>query len=575
MTSVEPVIFGVEEPCEYVILGAPRDGGGGERLSFTSRQYHQIVETAAGWREADTVTDDSGATVFRAAGVLVDGTLVGHTVSHGRTQREASVRVERDGRWSSVVESGPVRTEAHGRLRAPDTPIKLRRSRTRENAEQWHVDAVTEFDVTTDVGIIPRRTVGKIKFPGGGTGSFQTDYLGMSSDGRVDSSGAWQRAPGLGPGQTGTQTLKKLPGGSGTDWERHVVDLRTGQIEHDRRIDRQGKEDDGNFHVRNTESRAVTRGGLTTVDTTSEHIWNDDRGSHWQKETSSSTGSTSVERGEFVVDGTSASVSTSTTNADRSTTIVTTTWDTGTHEGQEHTTITNARGEVVSDKTVQGTADEMRAQHRPGDAGQWFDPSPDSSGSEEKKDDDKDEDEDKDEDKGGTDDTNGEEQPDTGDDETETSDDGSGNDDSGGYPGLGWDGGANGPLDLLPAATRAALGRFNDPNHPLDTVGDDSGLVDLLAAALAEAVRRGGATGDGLGDDTGADPLHGVTPEALAKAARDAPPVDPEWGDWSNPKAHAVFVDRVGMNVAVEIAKSPGLNKLTTVDIASALQKFA
>lgn len=571
MTSNEPVIFGGEEPHEYVILGVPRGGNGGERLAFTGRQYHQIAETRAGWREAETVTDDSGATVFRAAGMLEDGTVVGHTVSRGRTQREASLRVEPDGRWSSVVESGSVRTEAHGRLRAPDEPIELRRTGIRGAEELWRVDAVTEFDVPADDGsVIPRRTVGKVKFADGGTGSFQTDYLGMSSDGRIDSSGAWQRAPNLMPGQTGTQTVKILPGGPGNrEWERHVVDLKTGEVDHRHELTRQGRESDGNIHVRSSSEHTVTIGGRTTVDSFSEHMQTDDRGTHWVSETSGTGVGKTTERGEFIVNGTSASASSSTTHADKSTTIVTTTWDTATGRGTERTTHTDAQGQTT-EKVVEGKVNPGNWAQRPGDSGSILEPDSSSSG-EEKKDDEKE----KDKDKGDTgDDTTGEEQPDTGDDETETSDDGSGNDDSGGYPGLGWDGGANGPLELLPAAVRAAMGRFNDPNHPLDTVGDDSGLVDLLAGALAKAAQKGGSSDTGLGEDTGGDPLHGVTPEALAKAARDAPPVDPEWGDWSNPKAHAVYIDRVGINVGVEIAKSPGLEKLTTVDIASALQKF-
>jgi hypothetical protein len=160
--------------------------------------------------------------VFQAAGVLSDGTVVGHAESRGASQRRASLRVATDGRWSSVVESGPVTTEAHGRLRAPDQPITLRRTRSRAGEPLWTADAVTEFDVVADDGTpIARRTTGTIGYPGGATGTFRTDYLSASSDGSFrDSSGAWQPVPGLGTGQTGSQTTEVLPGGPGNvEWD--------------------------------------------------------------------------------------------------------------------------------------------------------------------------------------------------------------------------------------------------------------------------------------------------------------------------------------------------------------------
>lgn len=93
-----------------VILGVQSDDtdtDNEDRVAVSSSGYHQLTGGGTSWRDADVVVDDDGSTVFRAAGLLDDGTLVGHAESRGPGAFTASLRIQPDGRWSSVVESGP------------------------------------------------------------------------------------------------------------------------------------------------------------------------------------------------------------------------------------------------------------------------------------------------------------------------------------------------------------------------------------------------------------------------------------------------------------------------------------
>jgi hypothetical protein len=546
---------------EYVILNPPTDSHPTDRLAFSRTRYHRMVTAAQGMREADTATDEFGSTVFHAAGI-VDGTLVGSMVSRGPSRRRASLRIDNDGKWSSKVTSGPVTTEAHGQL-GTDDPIKMRRTRIRDGEVIWTADAVTDLDVTTEDGSrIPRRTTGTIKYPNGGKGKFQTDYLGVADDEPSrQSTGTWHPVPGGGPGKTGKQVTTTLPGGPGnTQWQRTIRDEATGGQSVETRIERQGMQDDG-FHIEGTDRKDVEQDGHTSSIEVKDHQINGDAGTSWTRETTRDGVTTETQSGTFTVNGTAASDSRSTVHADGSITIQTTTWDTETGRGQRETTEVKTDGTSTT-TTKQGKADAMKGMHRPGDTDSDFFEADDDTNddTDDDTDDDTGDDTDDDSDNGGG-------------DETESPDDPYGDDDTGGYPGMGWDGGANGPLELLPPAARAAMGRFNDPNHPIDSMGDDSALAELLAAAFAEAARRPGPSDSGHGEDTG-DPLHGVSEETLARAARNAPPVDPEWGDWSNPKAHAVFADHFGLNIVTEVGRDIKAGVITGVDIEDLKSKI-
>ena len=575
MSTDGPVFLGGEEPPTFVILGVPRDDGQAvEALLLSRRLYHQISGEGDVWREAGTYTEDDGSTAFRAAGLMDDGTLVGHVESRGRTRRIADVRVAPDGRWSSVVKRGDERTESIGQLRAPGEPIKSRRTKSHGDTILWTADATTEFDVTGDDGShIARRTNGTVSYAPGGTGSFRTDYFSLDPK-RSQSDAGWTLVTGLGPSKSGTEKFTDLPGGPGNwRWDRQIVDHKTG----DRLIDtetHEGKRVDGGTETKVSEKHTVIPGSGRTSETSAvEEVRWDDRGAHWTRTTTSLDGKQTVERGEYSSGGGTASVSTSTVHPDQSVTVTTTTWDLNTGRGQQHSVTTSPSGETIDDTTTQGTGDITNTENRPGDMGPIFTPDSGSgSGSSggsgsgtgssggtnsgEGTGDD------------GTEAGSGEDEGEHGGegDESQSSDDGSGDDDTGGYPGLGWDGGDSGPLALLPDVAAAAVGRFNDPNHPIDDLGNDSALTELMAEAFNHAARQGDA-GEGQGADTG-DPLHGVSEETLAAAARAARPVDPEWGDWSNPKAHALFVKALTADVR-ETAQDA-----TAFEVASALTKF-
>ena len=91
------------------------------------------------------------------------------------------------------------------------------------------------------------------------------------------------------------------------------------------------------------------------------------------------------------------------------------------------------------------------------------------------------------------------------------------------------------------------------------------GLSDFRAF---EELRIGSHDGSaGQGADT-RDPLHGVSEDTLAAAARAATPVDPEWGDWSNPKAHALVVSALTAEVRETVHDAGAF------EVASAINKF-
>jgi len=562
-----PVFLGGEEPPAIVILGEPLDDGQGRAaLSLSRRLYHQISAQGNAWREAGTYTEADGSTAFKAAGLMADGTFVGHFESRGRTRRTADVRVAPSGRWSSVVQHGDERTESVGQLHPKGEPIKSRRTKSRNGTTLWTADATTEFDVTGDDGShIARRTKGTVSYALGGTGSFSTDYFSIDPK-RSQSNAGWSVVTGLGPTKSGTEKFTDLPGGPGNwRWDRQIVDHKTG----DRQIDTETHEEkviDGRTESTVSETHTVipASGRPSSTSATEKVNW-DDRGAHWTRTTTSVDGKQTVERGEYSSGGGTASVSTSTGHPDDSVTVTTTTWDLNTGRGQQHSVTTSSSGEVLDDTTTQGTGDITNTDKRPGDLGPIFTPYPagggdssgdsgSSSGGESTGDDDNEH---------GSSEEEGEH---GGEQETQSSDDGTGDDDTGGYPGLGWDGGDGGPFALLPDAAAAALSRFNDPDHPTDDLGDDSSLSGLMAEALSQAVGQGDA-GKGQGADTG-DPLHGVSEETLAAAARAARPVDPEWGDWSNPKAHALFVESLAADVRNTV------HDAAAFEVASALTRF-
>lgn len=572
MSTDGPVFLGDDEPPTFVILGAPRDNGqGGAALSLGRRLYHQISGEGNAWREAGTYTEDDGSTAFKAAGLMADGTLVGHVESLGRTRCTADVRIAPDGKWSSVVQSGDERTESVGQLRASAEQIKSRRTKSHGDAILWTADATTEFDVTGDDGShIARRTKGTVSYALGGTGSFSTDYFSIDPK-RSQSDAGWSVVTGLGPTASGTEKFTVLPGGPGNwRWDRQIVDHKTG----DRQIDAETHEEkliDGRTENTTSEKHTVipASGPSSSTSTTEKVTW-DDRGAHWTRTTTSVDGKQTVERGEYSSGGGTASVSTSTVHPDQSVTVTTTTWDLNTGRGQQHSVTTSSSGEILTDTTTQGTGDITNTDKRPGDLGPIFTPDPangtdsgssggssnsgSSSGGEGTGDD------------GSEQGSGGDEGEHGGEEESVASDDGSGDDDTGGYPGLGWDGGNGGPFALLPDAAAAALGRFNDPNHPIDDLGNDSSLTGLMAEALSHAVSHGDRS-DGQGADTG-DPLHGVSEDTLVAAARAARPVDPEWGDWSNPKAHALFVKALTADVRETV------HDAAAFEVASAINKF-
>ena len=568
MSMDGPVFLGGDEPPAFVILGAPRGNGqGGAALSLGRRLYHQISGEGDAWREAGTYTEDDGSTAFKAAGLMADGTLVGHLESRGRTRRVADVRIAPDGRWSSVVQRGDERTESVGQLRASGERIKSRRTKSHGDKVLWTADATTEFDVTGDDGAhVARRTKGMVSYAVGGSGSFRTDYFSIDPK-RSQSDAGWSLVTGLGPTKSGTEKFTDLPGGPGNwRWDRQIVDHKTG----DRLIDTETHEEklvDGRTENTTSEKHTVipASGPSSSTSATEKVTW-DDRGAHWTRTTTSIDGKQTVERGEYSSGGGTASVSTSTVHPDQSVTVTTTTWDLNTGRGQEHSVTTSSSGEVLKDTTTQGTGDLTNTDKRPGDLGPIFTPDPadgtesgssggsgSSSGGESTGGD-------------GSEQGGGENEGEHGgEEESAASDDGSGDDDTGGYPGLGWDGGDGGPFALLPDAAAAALSRFGDANHPIDELGNDSSLTGLMAEALTHAVNHDGSAGQGA--DTG-DPLHGVSEDTLVAAARAARPVDPEWGDWSNPKAHALFVNALTAEVRGTV------HDAAAFEVGSAINKF-
>jgi hypothetical protein len=365
-----------------VILGVRSDGTGNEdRVAVSRSAYHQLTGGGKSWREADVVVDDDGSTVFRAAGLLDDGTLVGHAESRGPGARTASLRVEPDGRWSSVVESGSVRSEAFGRLRTPEQPIRLRRRRSRRGKTLWTADAETRFNVVDPDGTnFLRVTTGTVKFTVG-TGSFRTNVVVGSIGTRhliEDSRAGWERFD-AGPGKDGFFKMTPLPGGPGNrEVVREIVDRQTGDVS--RSTTTYGKKQvDGRDvdSITKKDTFVPGSGGRRTETSTSEECIDRPDGASWTKVTKAADGSKTVERGEWVMGDEGSSMTTSTENADKSITTTTTTWDNQTHRGEQHTVTTGPNGEPIDDTTTSGSINLPNGTfHRPGDIGKVYEPDP-------------------------------------------------------------------------------------------------------------------------------------------------------------------------------------------------------
>ncbi|MGE5697213.1 MAG: hypothetical protein ACM4D3_18880 [Candidatus Sericytochromatia bacterium] len=422
-------------------------------------------------------------------------------------------------------------------------------------------------------------TTGTVKYAGGGAGSFSTHVVAGSIGTRrliEDSHAGWDRFD-AGPGKDGFSKMTPLPGGIGNrEVVQEIVERGTGAVSRETTTYGSNKVDGREVHsiTKKDEFFPGMGPGRPTATSTSEQTVDRPDGASWTKTTTAADGSKTVERGEWVMGPEGSSMTTSTENPDHSITTQTTTWDNQTHRGEQHTVTTGPNGEAISDTTTAGSIHlPDGTYHRPGDIGKVYEPDPPTAGSGSSG---SDEDSgshrengnsrDNDDDHGGE---SGSGEQESGEEEGAPVGDGEGGDDTGGYPGLGWDGGSSGPLALLPALAASALGHFDDPNQPTDNLGNDTGVSDIVARAYRLAVRRGATRGQdaGLGTDT-ADPLHGISEDVLLAAARKAPPVDPEWGDWSNPKAHFDFVTAIGTNLGAQVQSK------ARVQFASSLNKF-
>lgn len=374
-----------------VILGVHSDDtdtDNEDRVAVSSSGYHQLTGGGTSWRDADVVVDDDGSTVFRAAGLLDDGTLVGHAESRGPGAFTASLRIQPDGRWSSVVESGPERTEAVGSLHKPDQPIKLRRTRSRRGEKLWTADARTRFNVVDSGGTrFVRVTTGTVKYAGGGAGSFSTHVVAGSIGTRrliEDSHAGWDRFD-AGPGKDGFSKMTPLPGGIGNrEVVQEIVERGTGAVSRETTTYGSNKVDGREVHsiTKKDEFFPGMGPGRPTATSTSEQTVDRPDGASWTKTTTAADGSKTVERGEWVMGPEGSSMTTSTENPDHSITTQTTTWDNQTHRGEQHTVTTGPNGEAISDTTTSGSIHlPDGTYHRPGDIGKVYEPDPPTAGS--------------------------------------------------------------------------------------------------------------------------------------------------------------------------------------------------
>jgi hypothetical protein len=507
------------------------------------------------WREATIGASTDGAVQFRAFGSMSDGAVAAHVESRGRTQRVADLRIEPDGQWSSRIDDRTARgsqilTEARGLLRHPDLPVRLRRTRiAADGTLSWTADAEMRRNVTAVAGLHALRTTsGTVHYSTGGTGTFTTTVLVATVDsiGTEVNTGAEWKPIQTDPGFRGFVQVVQHPNGS-RDTTIEITEISTGTRSVTNVFDQDtpAAPGHGEGHVHEVTDTVFPGGGGGPSSTKTSETVNPD--GSWEKTTTGVGGDTTVERGAEArgSDGTQ-SVTTSTVHGDGSVTLTTTTWGSDLR-GTSQTTEVNAAGEAKDGPTQTGTVDlSSNTFRRPGDLGPIFtpDPPPPSGDGQPPS--------------GDGQPPNGDGQPPSGDGDQggegdphggggeEASDDGTDGgfgDDTSGHPGLGWDGENDGPLGLLPKFGASVVGGYDDPGHDLDSLGDGQRIGEILAKAFRDAVTRGGTGSEqGQGHDTG-DPEHGLSAVQLLQAATSVVPPDPEWGDWTNPKAHATYAD--------------------------------
>lgn len=264
--------------------------------------------------------------------------------------------------------------------------------------------------------------------------------------------------------------------------------------------------------------------------------------STWEFSQTDSQGQTTTERGVVQVHPDTDSTGTetiSTEHPDGSVTLQTTTSGPGL-VGTRRTSEYDPSGKRVGDETVKvhmGRQGEFVPDTAPGGA-QPEDDEPDLVPDGDSGDPDPDPDPDPDGNGGGDAHGDGDGQPPGGNEASDDAGDGGYGDDTGGHPGLGWDGGDDGPLSLHPE-DGGSSGEIDDPAGTLDTLGAGS-IADLVAQTYRDALRRAHSGDDGLGDDTGHHPALDLSPTIT-----DVVAPDPEWGDWTNPKAHAALASAI------------------------------
>ena len=550
------------------------------------------------WREATIGASTDGAVQFRAFGSMSDGTVAAHVESRGRTQRVADLRIEPDGQWSSRIDDrtargSQIRTEARGLLRHPDLPVRLRRTRiAADGTLSWTADAEMRRNVTTVDGLHALRTTsGIVHYSGGGTGTFTTTVLVATVDsiGTENNAGAEWKPIQTDPGFRGFVHVVNHPNGS-SDVTVEITEISTGTRSVTNKFDQDtpATPGHGQGHVHEVTETVFPGGGGSPSSTKTSETVNPD--GSWEKTTTGVGGDTTVERGveERGSEGTQ-SVTTSTVHGDGSVTLTTTTWGSD-MRGTSHTTEVNPAGTVVEDEGAKtGTVDLANSTfRRPGDLAPIFTPDPpppsdagqpSSSGGQPPGGEGQPP-------GGGGQPPSGDGQPPSGDGQPPSGDgqppsgdgqppsgegqppsgggeqggdgdphggggeqasddgtDGGFGDDTSGHPGLGWDGENDGPLGLLPKFGASVVGGYDDPGHDLDSLGDGQRIGEILAKAFRDVVTRGGTGSEqGQGHDTG-DPEHGLSAVQLLQAATSVVPPDPEWGDWTNPKAHATYAD--------------------------------
>jgi hypothetical protein len=513
------------------------------QLAVDENRYSIITIHGDSWREAVIDAGNRDGTIeFRTAGSMRDGSIIARVELFGRTRRGGQLRVDAEGRWKleseHAVPGGVLHTQAIGELGRRDVPVQLRRMRrAHDGTVSWTADAEMRYLTPDDNPDDAQRiTAGTIAFSTGGSGTFQT----MSYQGGQDSDAGWKPIA-IGPGSHGsqkvtqnsdgsTETITQIDFDSGTHIiiDEHKTETKTASgSTSSSQTDKTETVFDANFHkVMSTSSHDSADTGQGGAPDTWEHSETD---SHGQTTTTRGVLQTGP---DFT-----GSETVSTEHPDGSVTLVTTTWQGGSGNGTCHTTEYNPDGKQVSNQTVRVERDRDGnfvpvPEVGNGDGGDEPDLNPDGGdepdlnpgGGNQGGD-------------GGDQGGDGGSQAGDGSAGATSDDAGDGDfgDDTGGHPGLGWDGGRDGPLSLQPQ--HAASDGSDDPGGNLDTLGSDS-IAELLAKTFKDAVGHAHTSdGDqGLGDDTGQHPV----PDLSVTTTNVVTP-DPEWGDWTNPKAHAAF----------------------------------